>query len=547
VSASSRGSKVESGRPESRSSGSQSSGSQSSNPRPANSENTNPQNSNRKQADRWHADPNATPSGEQPAPSAAPNAEPARSRPSTSLRSERDGRALRRRREGEAPAESAEQAILAESMAGGGPSAPVTAARPAVRPPPGPRMDADALMAELDQLSEDDFAALLRAGTPNRPQQGDRIEGRVVRVGTDGIFVDLGAKAEGIIDPAEMVDELPEVGSLIQSYVLSVDERGIRLARRLTGNAARDVLDQAQETGVPIEGRVESRNSGGFTVRIGTVRAFCPVSQIDRAPEADLDAYVGRTLAFRVMEVRDRDVVVSHRAIVNEQAQEDAERLWSEIKPGDAKDGVVTGVKDFGLFVDVGGLRGLVPKREVGWDDQVEAPPVGTRVVVRVLDVDTTNRKLTLSLKDHAVGPWSRVGQDFLPGEVYEGTVVRISEFGAFVRLAPGLEGLVHLSNIAPRRISSVSEVLSVSQKVSVRILSADPERQRLELGIKQVAEDWEPAAPRGAAPAPRAKESLGTFADLLGGVKVSSPKPAPAKAAPSKTAPPAPGPKARR
>jgi len=441
----------------------------------------------------------------------SPEPAPAPTAPAAAPKGERRGPPFRRRSEREAEAEA--QAVAAAA-------APTPAPRPVV--PEGPRFDGDALMAELGALSANDFAALLSGGMPKRLRPGERVQGIVVRVGHDGVFVDLGSKSEGILDISDAeAGEVFTVGQNLSAFVLSVGERGVRLARRIGGSSATDVLEEARDTGIPVDGKVESRNAGGFTVRIGAVRAFCPVSQIDRHPDADLDSYIGRTLAFRVTDVRDRDVVVSHKAVAEVAAEAEAKELWTTLKEGDVRDGVVVGSRDFGLFVDIGGVRGLVYKRDISWDEEAAAPPQGARVRATVISVDAASKKVNLSLKEQSANPWTAVGTTYAVGGIFPGTVQRLAEFGAFVRLAPGVEGLVHLSNLADKRIGHPSEVLKVGDTVQVRVLAVDKERQRLDLGLRQASQDdWAPPAPKVGAP-PAKSATLGTFADLFANVKI--------------------------
>ena len=185
-------------------------------------------------------------------------------------------------------------------------------------------------------------------------------------------------------------------------------------------------------------------------------------------------------------------------------------------------EGVVTGVRDFGVFVDIGGIQGLVHVSELSWDSEATPPSRGDRVSVRVLDVDRDANRMSLSMKDPAFAPWNKVGVDFVIGGVYTGSVTRLTDFGAFVKLAPGLEGLVHISNIAKERIEHPGDVLKTGERVEVRLLNIDDDRQRLGLGIKQVKEPGADA-PKRDKPAPRrhTSGSLGTMADLFGGLKL--------------------------
>ena len=408
-------------------------------------------------------------------------------------------------------------------------------------------LDGDALLAEFEALGKGGLDALLKGQTARRFRAGDRVTGTVVRVTADSIFVDIGGKAEASLDRSELDGAPPALGSSLTAQVLSTGADGIRLASRMSG-AGLSMLEDAHEAGIPVEGRVEARNSGGFTVRIGGVSAFCPVSQIDRVPESALDRYIGLTASFLITDVRGRDVVVSRRKLQYEAAEEMGAKLLTTLKSGDAVEGVVASTRDFGVFVDLGGLLGLVHRSELGWDPEALPPARGDRVSVRVLEVDRDKRKVSLSMKDQALSPWSRVGRDFHEGEVYAGKVTRLVAYGAFVSVAPGLEGLVHISNLANTRVEQPSSVVQPGQDVKVRVLGVDWERQRLDLGIKQ-AEGATEADLSVAAPGPRAKaapQSLGTMADLWSKVKLPAPAPAKAPAkAPEKA--PAPAPKTRR
>jgi small subunit ribosomal protein S1 len=253
---------------------------------------------------------------------------------------------------------------------------------------------------------------------------------------------------------------------------------------QLSGDAALDHLEDAKETQVPIEAKVVSRNKGGFEVMIGSVRAFCPMSRISRIQAMDLDGYVGQVLAFRVIETGDK-IVLDRRVIQDEAAEVKATELWGTIDIGQELRGVVRNVQPFGFFVDVGGIDGLVPKREYPGDP----PGVGVGLDVRVLEIDVARKRLTLSARAAGDDPWNLVGVDFVPGGIYMGTVARVAPFGAFVELSEGLQGLAHSSRFPgglPKEGASLR----------VRLVEVDRDRQRLDLA--PVAEGAEDEAPVG-------------------------------------------------
>ena len=387
------------------------------------------------------------------------------------------------------------------------------------RDPTQPRLDSDALMSELEGLSAADFAALLGAGAPRRFKPGDRVKGRVVRATSTVAFVDIGGKAEALLTLDDNDKKpLPGKGSTIEAFVASVGGGGIQLSRGLAGQGAWAALEAAVESGEAIPGEVRARNPGGFTVRLGSVNAFCPVSQIDRIPNADLDQYIGRSLSFRITSIEGRDVVVSHRAVAQEAVADQAAARWETLNRDDRVSGVVVAVKEFGAFVDVDGIRALVPAREFGWGSDAPAPVVGSTVEARVMNVDRDAERVSLSLKSESNDPWSRVGVEFIPGGDYAGTVKRVTEFGAFVALAPGLEGLVHISELSKERVAAASDAATVGQQVLVRLLDLDLDRKRLKLSMKQAgSEATTPVRPK----LPKDTGSLGTMADLFGGLKV--------------------------
>ena len=222
---------------------------------------------------------------------------------------------------------------------------------------------------------------------------------------------------------------------------------------------------------------MEGRNPGGFNVRVGPVRAFCPTSLITTHRGVDPDGFIGQVLTFKVLEAGDR-VVLSRRALMEEEAAVKAEALWKTLAEGQPYRGTVTSVQPFGFFVDIGGVDGLVPRSEIGWgrvDDPRQVVKPGAAVEVVVLKADPATRKLTLSAKALEDDPWNAVGVGFVEGGVYEGTVTNTTEFGAFVQLAPGLEGLVHVSKLA-------GNVPKKGDPLRIRLLQVDVERRRLSL-----------------------------------------------------------------
>lgn len=318
----------------------------------------------------------------------------------------------------------------------------------------------------------DSFAALFEgqgAATPARRKRvrvGDRLEAVVVQVGRDLVFVELDGKQQAFIEAAEMREPDGTIsvkeGDKIRAHVVEVDEaRGsVRLGRSIgrPGNLA--AIEQARETGVAVEGKVTGVNKGGLEVDLGGgTRAFCPMSQAGDRFVEDANALVGQSLRFLVTDVRDggKNVVVSRRAALQREASESAAKAMTDVVPGAVLRGTVSSVRDFGAFVDLGGVEGLIPRSEIAHDRSVavaDALKPGDLVEVQVRDVkdaEPTKRggptkKITLSLKALAADPWADL--DIAIGRVVAGTVVRSTEFGRFIRIAPGVEGLLHVSEL---------------------------------------------------------------------------------------------------
>ena len=381
----------------------------------------------------------------------------------------------------------------AETVASDLPAPPV---RPESRPVPGPAR-APFSTEGLEALAQMDPAAFEAAmeqasGLATGFEPGQQVSGQVVRLDDSNAFVDLGGKSEARIALEELKPEEAQLGATVEARILRVREDGVELSRQVRGGGM-EALEAAMASGIPVEGRVESRNTGGYVVHLAGARGFCPVSQIDRFPGRDLDRFVGMSLQFKVLEVREREVVLTRKALQDAEAQEAQERFWATIKRGDVLEGVVTSVRDYGAFVDLGGVEGLIHKSELGWTGEDKPEELLKRwdpVRVKVVEIDPKRKRVALSLRLPENSPWTRVGQDFVQDGVYEGAVVRIEDFGAFVELAPGLQGLVRTPNIAWEHLDHPAKVLEVGQQVQVKVLEIEQKRQRLDLGIRQLQPD---------------------------------------------------------
>jgi small subunit ribosomal protein S1 len=343
---------------------------------------------------------------------------------------------------------------------------------------------------------EDDFAALFAASQQARQfDRGQTIEGRIVGIGHDVAFVDVGGKGEAVLDLAELKNEAGEleaaVGDRIQAVVVST-AGGLTLSRRLARGVATDrQVSDAYAAGLPVEGKVDREVKGGYEVRLGRQRAFCPLSQIDSVRTTDPAVHVGRTYTFRIIEYKNdgRDVVVSRRALLEEEQRAAADQVRETIVPGAVLRGRVVSVRDFGAFVDLGGnVQGLLHVSDMGWSRTLtpaEMVTAGDEVTVKVLRVDEATGKIGLGMKQLADDPWSLVPSTYEVGQVRTGRVTRVAQFGAFVELDPGVEGLVHVSTFtASGQADSWRRVVPAGMTGRFEILSIDAEKRRIGLSL---------------------------------------------------------------
>jgi small subunit ribosomal protein S1 len=378
---------------------------------------------------------------------------------------------------------------------------------------------------------EDDFAAMLAESerdaprAKKRPRVGDPITGKVISIGKDAVFVDLGGKAEGVLERAQVSDPdgklLVKLGDTIDARVVADTGGALTLRVKLgRGPEARAELSQAYEMGLPVEGVVTEVVKGGVAVDVAGVRGFCPASQIDVRFIDDLAIYVGQRLTFRITRYEPRNLVLSRRALLEEDNAKRALETRKKIEPGAVLRGKVVGFKPFGAFIDLGGIEGMLHVSELGYarvDRPEDMLSLGQEVDVAVLKIEPGDKgdRISLSLKALATDPWRDTAATLVEGARVRGKITRLQPFGAFVELAPGVEGLIHISELgAGRRINHPKEVVSVGQTVETVVLSVDHERRRIGLSMASSndgnAEDVAEAA-KAHVPA-----KLGTLGDLL-------------------------------
>jgi small subunit ribosomal protein S1 len=341
----------------------------------------------------------------------------------------------------------------------------------------------------------EDFATMFEASIKaKRIEKGQTIEGTIVAIGSEVAFVDVGGKGEATI----AIDELKDadgaleaaVGDRIHAVVVST-EGGLMLSRKLArGAATARLLEEAARSGLAVEGKVERVVKGGFEVRIGGARAFCPFSQIDTA-RTEPATHEGRVYEFRIIEYKEggRNLVVSRRALLEEQQQASAAEVRRTIVPDAVLRGRVTSVRDYGAFVDLGGgVQGLLHVSEMGWSrvtDPAQVVQPGDEITVKVLRVDDAFQKISLGLKQLGEDPWSRVADSYSVGQVCTGRVTRTEEFGAFVELEPGIEALAHVSTFPPTgRPNGWKELVPVNMTGAFEILNIDPDKKRIGVAL---------------------------------------------------------------
>jgi small subunit ribosomal protein S1 len=334
-------------------------------------------------------------------------------------------------------------------------------------------------------------------------KKGDSVKGKIVKIDEDQAFVDIGYKYDGVISVKDL-DNAPEVGQEVELKVASINDKKeqLTLSKRVVENTkAWETLQGQLDSKEIIEATVSEVVKGGLVVNVG-VRGFVPASMVERHFVEDFADYKGRTLRLRVKEI-DREknkVILSQKDVLDEEFEASKKKIIEGIEVGQVLDGTVQRLTQFGAFVDIGGIDGLVHISEMAWhhvEQPSEVVKVGDQVKVQVLKVDAANDKISLSIKATQEGPWSKVDREFTAGSIVTGTVKRLAAFGAFIEIAPGVEGLVHISQIAHRHIATPHEVLKEGQEVQVKILEVNPVEKRVSLSIKETEEAPEaPAKP---------------------------------------------------
>ena len=353
--------------------------------------------------------------------------------------------------------------------------------------------------------------------------EGEVVHGTVVRVDKDEVLVDIGYKSEGVIPVAELsirrnVNPADEVslGDEIDALVMTKEDAEGRLLlskKRARFELAWKAIEAAAESGEPVNGRVIEVVKGGLILDLG-VRGFLPASLVDIRRVQDLDEFLAKELRCKVIELnRSRNnVVLSRRAVLEDERKEMRQAILDRLNPGDVVEGTISNIVDFGAFVDLDGMDGLIHISELSWshvNHPSEVLEIGQTVAVKVLDIDRERQRISLGLKQTQSDPWQQVLESYGENDVVEGRVTKVVTFGAFVEILPGVEGLVHISELANHHVENPREVVSQGDPVNVLVLEIDGDRRRLSLSLKRVED--------GAVPVPRADgaESVHSTPDL--------------------------------
>jgi len=380
---------------------------------------------------------------------------------------------------------------------------------------------------------EENFAEMFEKSfkKQGRLEPGQMVEAMIVKITSEWVFLDLGGKGEGYLDRKELADEAGNLtvkeGDIVRAYFQSSANNEMHFTTKIgSGPGKQAQLEDAWRNGVPVEGTVAKEVKGGFEVKIGgTVRAFCPFSQMGLRrdePQADI---IGRSLPFNISEYGEngRNIVLSRRAILESERQDKKRVLQASLQEGMKVRGKVTSIQKFGAFVDIGGIEGLLPVSEIAWsrtEKVSDVLSVGQEVEVVLKKMDWDQERFSFSLKDALPDPWDRAVDAYPAGSYHNGTVSRLAPFGAFVTLAEGVDGLIHISKLGGgRRLSHPREVLKEGQAVEVQIEAVDREKRKISLALAEIrrAEEEEAATLQeykqqtNAAP-----QNLGSFGEIL-------------------------------
>ncbi len=386
----------------------------------------------------------------------------------------------------------------------------------------------DELYDEEEMDQEGSFAEMLEQsmGTTTRLELGQQTEAKILQIGSEWVFLDIGQKGEGVLNVQELKDGegnlTVAVGDKIKAYFMSRQGGEMRFTLRIGGGGSGGTaqLEEAWRSGIPVDGRIEKEVKGGYEVKLpGNVRAFCPFSQIGLRRQEDPAALIDTSLSFKISQFEEegRNIVVSHRVLLEEEREELREELKKTLKEGMLVKGVVTSIRDFGAFVDIGGIEGLLPISELAYGRVEKVSDIvseGQELELVIKRIDWEENKFSFSLRDTLADPWSGVADKYKAGTKLTGKISRLAPFGAFVTLEPGIDGLVHISKLGEgKHIKHPQEVVKAGDALQVTVEKVDLEAHRISL-IPTGSE--EEVGETSYVDEPVSGSGMGSFADLL-------------------------------
>ncbi len=356
---------------------------------------------------------------------------------------------------------------------------------------------------------EESFAELFEKSFKKhgKLEPGQLVEAQIVKISSDWIFLDLGGKGEGYLDKKEMMNDAENItvkeGDIVRAYFVSAENNEMHFTTKVgSGPGKQSQLEDAWKNGIPVDGTVVKEMKGGVEIKIaGSIRAFCPYSQMGLRREEQLFEYTGRSLPFVIIEYSEngRNMVVSRKPILEKERQGKVDELKATLKEGMKVMGTVTSIQKFGAFVNIGGIEGLLPVSEIAWtrtEKVSDILSVGQKVEVIIKKLDWEQNRFTFSLKDAMPDPWERVANTLLIGSYHTGIVSRLAAFGAFVTLKEGVDGLIHISKLgAGKRINHPKEVVKEGQTVEVKVEAVDAAQKKLSLSLAEISRAEEEAA----------------------------------------------------
>jgi len=386
---------------------------------------------------------------------------------------------------------------------------------------------------QQDEESTENFAEMFEQTykEPSRMEPGQKVEAPIVKLTPEWALIEVGGKGEGYVDINELKDAegnlIAKEGDVVRAWFLHTEEGEMRFTTRIgTGPAAIAQLQDAFKGHLPVGGAIARETKGGFEITLsGGMRAFCPFSQMGMRRDENKAEYIGREFAFYIIELDRRNIVLSRREMVEKERQEKIAALKEALREGDRVKGVVTSIQKFGAFVDIGGVEGLLPVSELAWSRTEKVSDVlssGQAVEVVIKRLDWENQRISLSLKDTLANPWDTADQNWIVGSYHTGRVSRLAPFGAFVTLADGVDGLVHVSRLGGaegKRINHPEEVLKVGQEIEVRVENVDPVNKRISLvpaDISRQEDETQATMEKYRKPETHTEQPLGSMGEML-------------------------------